>query len=122
MSREIINSESTPVSTQKLFLLITEIEKTVKTLSGYISINSFKYKKTELLSGYMLNKSLLNPLFNSPSIKNTHILFSSVFLLEAEFKNLFHSLYKYHTSSFSSFSISTNTTVSSTLSLKDSYP
>jgi hypothetical protein len=80
MLREILNSGDAPVSTQELFSLTIEIEKTVKTLSGYTSKNPFKHKKTELLSGYTLNKSLLNLLFNFSSIKSIDSLFSSIFL------------------------------------------
>jgi hypothetical protein len=61
MSSENQNSGGAPISTQELFPQTTEMEKTLKTLSNYMSKNPFKLEKTESLSSFMLNKSLLNP-------------------------------------------------------------
>jgi hypothetical protein len=100
MPREILNSEGTPVSTQELFSLMTEMKKTQ---SGYMSNNSFKNKKTKLLSSFMSNKSPFNSPSNFLSLKSTNVSFSSVSLFEAEFKNLLNSLHKYFSSFFSCY-------------------
>jgi hypothetical protein len=49
----------------------------------------------------MTNKSLINFLFNSPSIKSTDMPFYSISLPEAEFKDLLNSLHKYDSPSSS---------------------
>jgi hypothetical protein len=79
MSREILNSESTLVSTQEPFSPTTKIEKTQ---SDYMSKNLFENKKTKLLSSYMSNKSLINPSSNFSSLKSADALFYSASLLK----------------------------------------